>query len=213
MLRDRGLSLEAIAATLNSEGVPTPRGGARWRPSSVQSALGYRRPRPPAPGAPPPPPRHHRPPSPPAPSRSAVTTSAVTVRRHHHAHDRPDPELRGLRRLRVDGSGERLHSRPQRGDAAVFRLCRRRALDELSARHPRRHRRERGRLADRLRARSERSAGPNTGRPSAAQPLAAIAGRSGVTRRVSLPGCSRWPARSSPCRPARAACPSPRSSR
>ena len=57
-LRERGLSLQAIADALNDEGVPTPRGGARWRPSSVQSALGYRRPRPPAPGAPPPRPPH-----------------------------------------------------------------------------------------------------------------------------------------------------------
>jgi len=55
-LRDRGLSLQAIADALNAEGVPTPRGGAEWRPSSVQAALGYRRPRPPAPGLPPPPP-------------------------------------------------------------------------------------------------------------------------------------------------------------
>jgi hypothetical protein len=63
-LRERGLSLQAIADALNAEGVATPRGGARWRPSSVQSALGYRRPRPPAPGAPPPRPPHppgHRP--------------------------------------------------------------------------------------------------------------------------------------------------------
>jgi DNA invertase Pin-like site-specific DNA recombinase len=46
-MRERGLSLQAIANALNAEGIPTPRGGARWRPSSVQSALGYRRPRPP----------------------------------------------------------------------------------------------------------------------------------------------------------------------
>lgn len=65
-LRERGLSLQAIADALNADGVPTPRGGARWRPSSVQSALGYRRPRPPAPGAPPPA-RPPRPPSTPAP--------------------------------------------------------------------------------------------------------------------------------------------------
>jgi hypothetical protein len=52
-LRESGLSLQAIAEQLNAEAVPTPRGGAMWRPSSVQSALGYRRPRPPAPGAPP----------------------------------------------------------------------------------------------------------------------------------------------------------------
>jgi DNA invertase Pin-like site-specific DNA recombinase len=66
-LRERGLSLQAIADALNAEGVPTQRGGARWRPSSVQAALGYRRPRPPLPGAPPPPsPGHagHRPPGP-----------------------------------------------------------------------------------------------------------------------------------------------------
>jgi hypothetical protein len=57
-LRQRGLSLRAIADALNAEGVPTPLGGARWRPSSVQSALGYRRPRPPGPSEPtlPPPP-------------------------------------------------------------------------------------------------------------------------------------------------------------
>jgi len=54
-MRETGLSLQAIADTLNVERVPTPRGGARWRPSSVQAALGYRRPRPPLPGAPPPP--------------------------------------------------------------------------------------------------------------------------------------------------------------
>ncbi len=57
-MRERGLSLQAIADALNAEDIPTPRGGARWRPSSVQSALGYRRPRPPAPGAPPPRPPH-----------------------------------------------------------------------------------------------------------------------------------------------------------
>jgi Resolvase, N terminal domain/Recombinase len=55
-LRERGLSLQAIADALNAEGVPTPRGGARWRPSSVQSALGYRRPRSPTPTIPPLPP-------------------------------------------------------------------------------------------------------------------------------------------------------------
>lgn len=51
-MRERGLSLQAIAEALNAEGVPTPRGGARWRPSSVQTALGYRRPHPPPPGPP-----------------------------------------------------------------------------------------------------------------------------------------------------------------
>jgi hypothetical protein len=62
-LRARGLSLGAIAQELNRTGVPTPRGGAEWRASSVQSALGYRRPPPPPPGAP----RRHHPPPPPRP--------------------------------------------------------------------------------------------------------------------------------------------------
>jgi hypothetical protein len=62
-LRRRGLSLGAIAQELNRTGVPTPRGGAEWRASSVQSALGYRRPPPPPPGAP----RRHHPPPPPRP--------------------------------------------------------------------------------------------------------------------------------------------------
>lgn len=56
-LRDAGESLQAIADLLNEAGVPTPRGGDHWRPSSVQAALGYRRPRPPAPGVPSTPPR------------------------------------------------------------------------------------------------------------------------------------------------------------
>jgi Recombinase len=60
-LRDSGLSLHAIADRLNAEGIPTPRGGAMWRASSVQSALGYRRPHPPAPGLPRPPKHTHGP--------------------------------------------------------------------------------------------------------------------------------------------------------
>lgn len=76
-LREQGLSLHAIAAQLNREGVPTPRGGSTWRASSVQAALGYRRPRPPAPGAPPPP----RPPGPRGP-------------RHAPGNDRPPPKHR-----------------------------------------------------------------------------------------------------------------------
>lgn len=66
-LRESGLSLQAIADALTAQGVPTPRGGARWRPSSVQAALGYRRPRPPAPGLPPRPPAPRDPPAPAAP--------------------------------------------------------------------------------------------------------------------------------------------------
>jgi DNA invertase Pin-like site-specific DNA recombinase len=43
-MRKAKMSLQAIADTLNAEGIPTVRGGARWRPSSVQRTLGYRRP-------------------------------------------------------------------------------------------------------------------------------------------------------------------------
>ena len=51
-MRAAGMTLKAIADRLNEEGVPTVRGGAKWRPSSVQAATGYRRPRQPWPGAP-----------------------------------------------------------------------------------------------------------------------------------------------------------------
>jgi peptidoglycan hydrolase-like protein with peptidoglycan-binding domain/DNA invertase Pin-like site-specific DNA recombinase len=43
-MRSEGMTLQAIADQLNEEGVPTLRGGQLWRPSSVQAALGYRRP-------------------------------------------------------------------------------------------------------------------------------------------------------------------------
>jgi DNA invertase Pin-like site-specific DNA recombinase len=43
-MRAKGMTLQAIADALNEEGVPTLRGGAKWRPSSVQSATGYKRP-------------------------------------------------------------------------------------------------------------------------------------------------------------------------
>jgi len=42
-MREQRMSLQAIADALNAEGVPTVRGGAKWRPSSLQSATGYRR--------------------------------------------------------------------------------------------------------------------------------------------------------------------------
>jgi DNA invertase Pin-like site-specific DNA recombinase len=42
-MRGQGMTLQAIADVLNEEGVPTVRGGLRWRPSSVQCAAGYRR--------------------------------------------------------------------------------------------------------------------------------------------------------------------------
>ena len=44
-MRSAGMTLQAIADRLNVEGVPTIRGGREWRPSSVQVAAGYRRPR------------------------------------------------------------------------------------------------------------------------------------------------------------------------
>ena len=43
-MRSAGMTLQAIANELNEEEVPTVRGGTRWRPSSVQAALGYKRP-------------------------------------------------------------------------------------------------------------------------------------------------------------------------
>jgi peptidoglycan hydrolase-like protein with peptidoglycan-binding domain/DNA invertase Pin-like site-specific DNA recombinase len=45
-MRASGMTLQAIADQLNNENVPTLRGGKMWRPSSVQTALGYRRPTP-----------------------------------------------------------------------------------------------------------------------------------------------------------------------
>jgi Recombinase len=43
-MRADGMTLRAIAERLNADGVPTVRGGSKWRPSSVQAAAGYRRP-------------------------------------------------------------------------------------------------------------------------------------------------------------------------
>jgi DNA invertase Pin-like site-specific DNA recombinase len=43
-MRAANMTLQAIADQLNAEGVPTLRGGMMWRPSSVQAALGYKRP-------------------------------------------------------------------------------------------------------------------------------------------------------------------------
>jgi peptidoglycan hydrolase-like protein with peptidoglycan-binding domain len=45
-MRSANLSLQQIADQLNAEKVPTLRGGTHWRPSSIQVALGYRRPSP-----------------------------------------------------------------------------------------------------------------------------------------------------------------------
>jgi DNA invertase Pin-like site-specific DNA recombinase len=42
-MRRRGMTLQAIADTLNSEGVPTLRGGHEWRPSSVRAVLRRKR--------------------------------------------------------------------------------------------------------------------------------------------------------------------------
>jgi DNA invertase Pin-like site-specific DNA recombinase len=41
-LRTRGHTLQAISDRLNAEGVPTPRGGAIWRPSSLRAVLAER---------------------------------------------------------------------------------------------------------------------------------------------------------------------------
>jgi DNA invertase Pin-like site-specific DNA recombinase len=42
-MRASGMTLQAIADRLNADGVPTLRGGARWRPSSVHATTGYKR--------------------------------------------------------------------------------------------------------------------------------------------------------------------------
>ena len=44
-MRADGMTLETIARIFNAEGIPTLRGGKRWRHSSIQAAAGYRRPR------------------------------------------------------------------------------------------------------------------------------------------------------------------------
>jgi DNA invertase Pin-like site-specific DNA recombinase len=43
-MRRASMTLQDIADRLNAEGVPTLRGGSMWRPSSVQTATGYKRP-------------------------------------------------------------------------------------------------------------------------------------------------------------------------
>ena len=43
-MRASGMTLQAIANSLNGEHVPTLRGGRMWRPSGVQAAAGYSRP-------------------------------------------------------------------------------------------------------------------------------------------------------------------------
>lgn len=43
VMRESGMTLQAIADALNAENVPTLRGGSSWRPSSIQAAAGYKR--------------------------------------------------------------------------------------------------------------------------------------------------------------------------
>jgi len=43
-MRGAGMTLQAIVDELNEAGVPTVRGGVKWRVSSVQAAVGYKRP-------------------------------------------------------------------------------------------------------------------------------------------------------------------------
>jgi DNA invertase Pin-like site-specific DNA recombinase len=38
-MRSRGMTLQAISDKLNAEGVPTPRGGSTWRPTSLRAVL------------------------------------------------------------------------------------------------------------------------------------------------------------------------------
>jgi hypothetical protein len=43
-MRSANMTLQQIADQFNAESIPTLRGGREWRPSSIQTALGYRRP-------------------------------------------------------------------------------------------------------------------------------------------------------------------------
>ena len=43
-MRSANMTLQEIADQFNDESIPTLRGGREWRPSSIQTALGYRRP-------------------------------------------------------------------------------------------------------------------------------------------------------------------------
>ena len=45
-MRSANMTLQQIADQFNADSIPTLRGGKRWRPSSIQAALGYRRPGP-----------------------------------------------------------------------------------------------------------------------------------------------------------------------
>ncbi len=45
VMRESGLTFQAIADQLNADQVPTARGAAQWRPSAIQRSLGYQRPR------------------------------------------------------------------------------------------------------------------------------------------------------------------------
>ena len=43
-MRSANMTLQEIADQFNADSIPTLRGGRQWRPSSIQAALGYRRP-------------------------------------------------------------------------------------------------------------------------------------------------------------------------
>jgi DNA invertase Pin-like site-specific DNA recombinase len=45
-MRSANMTLQQIADQFNADSIPTLRGGKQWRPSSIQGALGYRRPGP-----------------------------------------------------------------------------------------------------------------------------------------------------------------------
>lgn len=45
-MRSANMTLQEIADQFNAESIPTLRGGREWRPSAIQTALGYRRPGP-----------------------------------------------------------------------------------------------------------------------------------------------------------------------
>jgi DNA invertase Pin-like site-specific DNA recombinase len=45
-MRSANMTLQQIADQFNADSIPTLRGGKEWRPSSIQAALGYKRPGP-----------------------------------------------------------------------------------------------------------------------------------------------------------------------
>lgn len=72
-MREAGMTLQAICDHLDADGVPTSRGGSRWRPSAVQAVLGKKRR----------PPRKKIASLPQIPARRAGLTIGPAIKDHH----------------------------------------------------------------------------------------------------------------------------------